>query len=169
MTPEIRLLAWSESDLDLLRRSNTPEMWRYLGGPESEQKVVERHQRYLPANWTGGGGMFRVELLPDREPVGHVGYWERQTDAEKVYEAAWLILPDFQGRGLATAAVAALLEHAGTRPGPRQLHAYPSVDNEPSNALCRKFGFTLVGPTDFEFPPGHRMRCNDWRFTLPSP
>jgi hypothetical protein len=26
--------------------------------------------------------------------------------------------------------------------------------------------FTLVGACDFEYPPGHVMRCNDWRFDL---
>lgn len=48
----------------------------------------------------------------------------------------------------------------------RFLHAYPSIDNPPSNALCRKLGFELMGEYDFEYPPGHQMRCNDWRFDL---
>jgi len=40
------------------------------------------------------------------------------------------------------------------------------VDNTPSNALCRRVGFTLVGTCDFEYPPGHAMRCHDWRLAL---
>jgi len=44
----------------------------------------------------------------------------------------------------------------------RSIHAYPGVDNGPSNAICRKAGFTLAGAHDFEYPPGHPMRCNDW-------
>ncbi|HZC69289.1 MAG TPA: GNAT family protein [Jatrophihabitans sp.] len=169
MPNQIRLVAWSDADLDLLRRVNTPEMWKYLGGPETEEKVLQRHQRYLPANWTGSGGMFRVELIPSAEPVGYVGYWERDEHGETVYETGWHVLPEFQGRGIATAAMRALLERAAAQPGPRAMHAYPSVDNEPSNALCRTLGFTLLGATDFEFPPGHRLRCNDWLFDLNSP
>ena len=48
------------------------------------------------------------------------------------------------------------------------MHAYPAVDNAPSNGLCRKLGFELLGPSDFEWPPGSGtlMRCNDWRFDL---
>jgi RimJ/RimL family protein N-acetyltransferase len=166
MPSDIRLVAWSDADLELLRRANTPEMWKHLGGPESDEKMLRRHQRYLPANWTGGGGMFRVELEPTHEPVGLVGYWERDENGETVYETGWHVLPEYQGRGIATAAVLALLERAATQPGPRRIHAYPSVENAPSNALCRRLGFTLLGATDFEFPPGHPMRCNDWAFDL---
>lgn len=46
--------------------------------------------------------------------------------------------------------------------------AYPRVDNESSNAVCRKAGFILLGARDFEYPPGHTMRCNDW-VLLPRP
>jgi RimJ/RimL family protein N-acetyltransferase len=48
----------------------------------------------------------------------------------------------------------------------RYLHAFPSVDNAPSNAICKKLGFELLGPCDFEYPPGHQLRCNDWRLDL---
>ena len=45
-------------------------------------------------------------------------------------------------------------------------HAYPSVDNGPSNAICRKLGFELLGAEEFEYPKGHWMRCNDWSLEL---
>ena len=54
----------------------------------------------------------------------------------------------------------------------RFLHAFPSVANAPSNAICRKVGFTLIEACHVEYPPGHVMRCNDWRLDLaqlPSP
>ena len=46
------------------------------------------------------------------------------------------------------------------------MHAFPAVDNPPSNALCRKLGFTLIEECEFEYPKGHFMRCNDWRLDL---
>jgi RimJ/RimL family protein N-acetyltransferase len=46
------------------------------------------------------------------------------------------------------------------------IHAFPSVENGPSNAICRKLGFTLQEEAEFEYPPGHFMRCNDWRLDL---
>ena len=50
----------------------------------------------------------------------------------------------------------------------RYLYAYPSIDNGPSNAICRKLGFEIVGVTEYEYPPdsGTIMRCNDWRLEL---
>lgn len=46
------------------------------------------------------------------------------------------------------------------------LHAFPSVDNPPSNAICRKLGFTLVEACEFEYPVGSFIQCNDWRLDL---
>jgi hypothetical protein len=43
---------------------------------------------------------------------------------------------------------------------------HASVDNPPSNAVCRKAGFELLGETEFEYPPGRLMRSNDWRIDL---
>jgi RimJ/RimL family protein N-acetyltransferase len=48
----------------------------------------------------------------------------------------------------------------------RYLHAFPGVENEPSNAICRKLGFELLEALEFEYPPGNSMRCNDWRLDL---
>jgi len=48
----------------------------------------------------------------------------------------------------------------------RSLHAYPSVDNGPSNGICPTLGFTLMGKCSFGYPPGHPLVCNDWRLDL---
>ena len=40
------------------------------------------------------------------------------------------------------------------------------VANAPSNAICRKVGFTPIEVCDVEYPPGHIVRCNDWRLDL---
>jgi hypothetical protein len=44
--------------------------------------------------------------------------------------------------------------------------AFPSIANAPSNAICRKLGFTLIEECEFEYPKGSFMRCNDWRLDL---
>jgi RimJ/RimL family protein N-acetyltransferase len=78
----------------------------------------------------------------------------------------WGVLPEFQGRGFASAAVKQAIQMARETGRRDSIHAFPSVDNGPSNAICRKAGFELLGETDFEYPKGHWMRCNDWRFRL---
>ncbi|BCL15912.1 GNAT family N-acetyltransferase [Micromonospora sagamiensis] len=162
----VRLEPWQEGDLDLLRRINTPEMKRHLGGPETEEKVLARHRKYVEFAGTGQGCMFRVVASPEGEAVGSIGYWERVWRGATVYELGWSILPAYQGRGLATAALVAAVAEARARRTHRHAHAFPSVDNGPSNAVCRKAGFTLLGETDFEFPPGRLMRSHDWRLDL---
>jgi RimJ/RimL family protein N-acetyltransferase len=76
------------------------------------------------------------------------------------------VLPEFQGQGVATQGAAAVLERARADGTHRFIHAFPSVGNGASNAVCRKLGFALQEEVDFEFPPGHFMRCNDWRLDL---
>ncbi|MFE0592246.1 GNAT family N-acetyltransferase [Micromonospora echinospora] len=162
----VRIEPWQEGDLDLLRRINAPEMKRYVGGPESEEKVLARHRRYVDFAGTGQGCMFRVVALPAGVAVGSIGYWERVWHGDTVYEMGWSILPAYQGRGLATAALGAAVAQARARRTHRYAHAFPSVDNAASNAVCRKAGFTLLGETEFEFPPGELMRSHDWRLDL---
>ena len=42
------------------------------------------------------------------------------------------------------------------------------MTNAPSNALCRKSGFALLGETDVEFA-GHPLHCNHWALELAAP
>jgi RimJ/RimL family protein N-acetyltransferase len=78
-----------------------------------------------------------------------------------LYEIGWMVLPGFQGRGIAGAATDARAQGDRDR-----IHAFPSVENAPSNAICRKLGFEPAGEIEFEYPPGNLMRCNDWRLDL---
>jgi RimJ/RimL family protein N-acetyltransferase len=154
---------WSKDDLGLLERLvGDPAMMTHLGGPESSEKIAERHARYLaPAD---GEAVFRI--VEQEQAVGWVGYWERTWRDEEVYEIGWSVLPAHQGRGIAGRATAQAIEHARAARRRQFVHAFPSVDNAPSNALCRKLGFTLLGESEFEYPPGRFMRCNDWRLDL---
>ncbi|AFH59814.1 GNAT family N-acetyltransferase [Paenibacillus caseinilyticus] len=169
MTPtEVRvgIEPWSDTDLDLLHHMNIPEMLDHLGGTEREEQLLSRHKRYLGLEEKGIGRMFRIVLLPEREAVGNIGYWERVWNEETVWEMGWGILPPYQGRGIATAAGAAAIAIAVEHPKVQVLHAFPSVDNPASNAICRKLGFSLAGECSFEYPPGTFMRCSDWRLDL---
>ncbi|MEU4541390.1 GNAT family N-acetyltransferase [Streptosporangium sp. NPDC023825] len=164
--PLVRLDPWAETDLDLLRRINAPEMTEHLGGPETEEKLLDRHRRYVDIAGKETGRMFAVVLLPELQRVGSIGYWERVWRDETVYETGWSVLPEFQGRGIAVAAALAVVARARAERRHRYVHAYPSVDHPASNAICRKAGFRFVAECDFEYPPGNAIRCNDWRVDL---
>jgi RimJ/RimL family protein N-acetyltransferase len=158
---------WAEGDLPLLERLlGDPEMTRHLGGPETREQLRSRHRRYLAMGEFDAGLMFVIVVGPERASAGSVGYWERAGEEEIVWEAGWSVLPEFQGMGLGTSGTALAIERARAESKHRYMHAYPSVDNTPSNAICRKLGFTLLGAFEFEYPPGNLIRCNDWRLDL---
>ncbi len=141
-------------------------MNEHLGGPETPDKIRERHERYRAMADTGEGRMFVIVVGPAAESAGSVGYREREWQGKPVWEMGWSVLPKFQGRGLATKGVAAAIERTRAERKHRFVHAFPSVDNLPSNAVCRKVGFTLLDEFEFEYPPGSFMRSNDWSFDL---
>ena len=161
----MRIEPWGEGDLPLLEALlGDPAMMEHLGGPESPEKIRERQARYEPAD----SGMFKIIEVAGGEGVGSVGYWPRGWRGDEINEIGWSVLPAFQGRGIARAATALTIERARARAeaGRRFLHAFPSVENLPSNALCRTLGFTLLGPCELEYPPGSVLAVNDWRLDL---
>ncbi|MFB7470907.1 GNAT family N-acetyltransferase [Kitasatospora sp. NPDC056184] len=162
----LRLEPWTDADLALLRLVNTPEMRAHVGGPEDEARTLVRHRRYLDFVPSGLGCMYRVVLEPEGVAVGTVGYAERGWRGGTVYEMGWNVLPPYQGRGIAAVAARAAVGAAARTGRHRYLHAFPSVGNPASNAVCRRAGFILLGETDFEFPPGRWMRSHDWRVDL---
>ena len=160
----IRLEPWSPGHLSLLEKLlGDPAMMAYLGGPESPEKIAERQTRYEQ-----DPRQLRIVDVQTGEGIGWVGYWEREWRNTDVYEIGWSVLPGFQGRGIASAATRGALEAARVDGDRRYVHAYPAVENGPSNGLCRKVGFELLGTHEFEWPKGSgtMMRCNDWRFDL---
>lgn len=159
----VALDPWSERDFWLLERCNAPEMTAHLGGPESPEKLRNRHRRYVESAFLG---QMYVIVTDDGDRAGLIGYWEHTEAADAVWETGWAILAEFQGRGLATAAVHEVAKVAAAAGRHSTLHAYPAVTNSASNALCRKAGFTLLGERDFEYPKDHWMRCNDWSLDL---
>jgi RimJ/RimL family protein N-acetyltransferase len=166
--PAVRLREWSEEDLPLLHQTmGHAAMTEHLGGPESAEQLAGRHERYLALAGSGKGHMLVIEIPTVSAPVGSVGYWEKAwPEGELVWEIGWAVIPAYQGQGIATRATAGAIERARAEERYRFMHAFPSVSNPPSNAICRKLGFTLLGAIDFEYPVGHPLRCNDWQLDL---
>lgn len=164
---DVALKPWSEENLPLLEKLlGDPEMMTHLGGPETPEQILRRHQRYLHLPEDGTDHMFKIVWGPNAEEAGNVGYWRKTWRDQSVYEIGWLVLPAYQGHGIATKAAAAVIEHACRQPKYQFMHAFPSVANPASNAICRKLGFTLVKECQVEYPPGHPMTVNDWRIDL---
>jgi len=151
---------WTSDDLWLLHETlGNPTMMEHLGGIESAEQIAQRHLRYIH-----DGDMFTV--WEHDTVVGSVGFWERTWRDAIAYEAGWMIVPQYAGRGLATQAAVSVISLARKERKRRFLHAFPNVENAASNAVCRNAGFTNLGECKFEYPKSHWMRCNDWRIDL---
>ena len=162
---DVLLRPWSVGDLPLLEKLlGDPEMMAYLGGPETPEQIARRHQRYLQLPETDH--MFKIISNTTSEPLGSIGYWDRTWQDKPIYETGWFILPAYQGHGIATKAGKAMIEHARRECKHQFIHAFPSVSNGASNAICRKLDFSLVEECEFEYPPGNFMQVNDWQFDL---
>lgn len=162
---EVRLEPWGPDDLALVEQlMGDPAMTEFLGGPESPGKLADRQRRYAEP----GSGMFKIVHAETGEGIGSVGFWQREWRGQTVYETGWSVIPAFQGRGIAVEATRQAIDVARSNGGHRYMHAFPKVQNAASNAICRKLGFELLGEDDLEYPPGHPIRCNDWRLDLRS-
>lgn len=164
---EVQLLPWSDVDLPLIQKlMGDPQVMAHLGGLETPEQIQRRHKRYVLLTEAGVDQMFRIAQGPNAEPVGQIGYWKKNWRDQLVYEMGWMILPAYQGHGIATKAGEAVIELLRQEPRFRYIHAFPSVSNPASNAICRKLGFSLLEECQFEYPPGHFMMVNDWQLDL---
>ncbi|MDA4136809.1 MAG: GNAT family N-acetyltransferase [Thaumarchaeota archaeon] len=167
----VSIRPYGEGDLWILERTmGDPAQTTYLNGPETAEKIEKRHRKYLALSADSHAGcMFTVLAGSDSAPAGNVGYWESEWKGQKGWEVGWLVIPEFQGRGVATAATKLVIESLARLQGYRFVFAFPSVDNRPSNAVCRKLGFALIGDVISEYPPdsGRSLHVNVWKLALP--
>ncbi len=166
---EVSIRPYAEGDLWVLERTlGDPTQMVHLNGPEAQERLQERHKRFLAMSADPRAGcMYTITMGPKSVVAGNVGYWETEWDGQKGWEVGWFVLPEFQGKGIATTATKMLASHVANL-SRRFLFAYPSVNNSPSNAICRKLGFTLIGETESEYPPksGSLLHVNIWRLDL---
>jgi RimJ/RimL family protein N-acetyltransferase len=166
---EVSIRPYAEGDMWVLERTlGDPSQMVHLNGAESPGMLRKRHEKFLALSSDPSAGcMFTITIGSENAPAGSVGYWETEWDGQEGWETGWFVLPEFQGKGIATTATRMLMDHVA-KLSRRFLFAYPSVNNGPSNSICRKLGFTLVEETESEYPPksGRRLRVNVWRLDL---
>jgi len=140
-----------------------PVVMSELGGPVPREEIPALHRRRVDG--VANDPWWFVIVTQHDESAGEIGIWETEHDGSVVHETGWMLLAAFHGRGLATAALGLLLDRARAEPRFEQLHAFPGVSNPASNALCRKFGFELLGEEDGGYRDA-KLRVNHWVLTL---
>lgn len=157
----MELRVYSEGDLGLtVALECDPEVMRELGGPVSREGAEAAHRRRV-ANVENDPWWFAI--VPDEggPPAGAIGIWKSEWEGEPVDEVGWMVLPPFQGRGIASEALGLLIGRARAQRRSERIHAFPGVTNAPSNALCRKYGFVHLGESEVKFRD-RPLRVNHW-------
>lgn len=140
-----------------------PAMMAELGGPLPREGMEAKVRRDVQGAEAGTDWIKMI--VPDAaEPevvAGTVALWPHGADAERISEIGWMVLPEFQGRGLGERAVRMLLEPARDDGRWGLVHAFPATANAPSNGMCRALGFRFLGEEDVPFA-GRVLRTNHW-------
>ena len=170
MADPIELVPYETGDLELTVALETdPVVMRELGGPTPRAELDKVHDRRVRSEEFGDLWL-TIVLRGGTEPkrIGQIGVFNSAPAGEPVHEVGWSILPDYHGRGLGSRALAMLIARLRGDGDREWIHAYPSVGNAPSNALCEKLGFELAGQASFPYR-GTELRCNHWRLRLRKP
>lgn len=161
----MELITYSDADMALTEALECdPLVMGELGGPQPRAEVPKIHRRRLDSNTNGD---WWLKIVPDAggPAVGTIGIWKSTWEDEEIHEAGWMLLPAYQGRGLASMALGLLLARARSEPRIEAVHAFPGASNAASNALCRKFGFSLLETSEVDYS-GRKLTCNHWRLVL---
>lgn len=152
------------ADVDAyVRMRCDPVMMAELGGPLPREGMEDKVARDVRA--AAAGSEWIKMIVPDEAApgvvAGNVVLWSHDEGGEPVSEIGWMVLPEFQGRGLAKRAVRMLLELARDDGRWGLVHAFPATSNDPSNGICRSLGFRLAGEQDVTFVD-RVLRSNHW-------
>lgn len=139
-----------------------PVMMADLGGPLPPEGIEDKVRRDVAA--ASAGTSWIKMIIPDDDAAqvaGSVALWRHDAGTGMISEIGWMVLPDFQRRGLGKHAVQTLLEAARVDGRWGLVHAFPAVTNAASNGICRSVGFRLAGQQDVTFA-GQVLRTNHW-------
>lgn len=162
----MKLEMMTAADVELrLRMETDPAMMAELGGPRPPEAIERAHARSLAM--AAEGRCWPLKVIPDGSDsaAGTVAVFESAHAGETIYEMGWMLLPEFQNRGIMGQAVRAVLDRARAERKFGSIHAFPAVTNGPSNRICAKNDFVRLEECDFPFA-GRILRCRHWRIDL---
>jgi len=156
--PAVRLREVAESDLPIFfEQQLDPEAIRmaaFTAADPADRAAFDRHWARILADAT----IVNRTVEADGAVAGHVACFVEDGRREVTY---WLGRA-FWGRGVATRALAALLDLIAERP----LHARAAKDNPASLRVLERCGFAIVGE-DRGFANGRGAEAEEWLLALP--
>ena len=137
---------------DLLVFHADPEVVRFVPWEVMDRKAVvafvEKRIGLVRADEDGAWVVYAIELRDEDGAGTVVGevLLKREDAARGIAELGYAVSAHVQGRGIASEAVAAMLELGRTAFGVREVHAIVDERNAASIRLLERFGFVHDGP-----------------------
>jgi RimJ/RimL family protein N-acetyltransferase len=135
-TERLRLLPPSADCFDVYQRFYTDEAAsKMYGGPINEEQVWARLKADLGSWYLLGFGVWVIQLKSDNSLVGTCGFWQGKGWPR---ELTWWVMPEGRGKGIATEASKAALQHAYREFKWELVETYMNDDNGAARALVEK-------------------------------
>lgn len=139
-TERLTLRMFRESDTDAYAEMvGDAEVMRYLGGHAMSRQEAWRNMAMILGHWhLRGYGFWAVEERASGEMVGRVGCW--YPEGWPQLEVGWALRRAFWGRGYATEAARASIEHAFGELGQTRVVSLINPENANSIRVAERLG-----------------------------
>jgi ribosomal-protein-alanine N-acetyltransferase len=162
-TERLLLRRWRDSDREPFAALNAdPEVMRHFPAPLSRADSDAMVERIRASFEEHGYGLYAVERRDEGDFIGFVGLAQLTYDAHftPAVEIGWRLARHAWGRGYATEAARAVVDHAFGPLGLAELVSVTAPINEPSWRVMERIGMTRDPAEDFHHPrvePGHPL------------
>ncbi len=150
-TGRLHLRPMTSDDVpDLLEVFGDAEAMRFYPAPFDEARMrawVDWNRRSYE---TQGHGLWALVQRSTGEVIGDCGLVSQEVDGSPEIEVGYHVRRDLWGKGLATEAALACLEHGFTRFGFRRFVSLIHPQNAPSRRVAAKIGMTLRRETEWK-------------------
>lgn len=163
-TARLVLRRWRDADRDPFAALNAdPRVTEHFRSPLDRARSDELVDRIEAGFDRYGFGLWAVEVAGTGEFVGFTGLAVPSFDPPwgRSVEVGWRLAFHAWGKGYATEAATAALDHGFDVVGLPSVVSFTARSNERSQAVMRRLGMTYDPADDFGhpgLPPGHRLR-----------
>jgi ribosomal-protein-alanine N-acetyltransferase len=146
-TPRLRLRKIDLQDQEAffeLRSSKT--VMKYIDRPlaRTKQDVIQLIEGMVDLIDTNEGLTWTISLIDDPKMIGTVHLWKISRENHRA-ELGYLIHPDFQGRGMMSETLKAVIQYGFSDLKLHSIEANVNPDNLPSIRLLERNGFVREG------------------------
>ncbi|MCL6708202.1 GNAT family N-acetyltransferase [Pseudomonas sp. R2.Fl] len=155
-TERLLIRNWRDDDRDLFREINRdPKVMEFFPWRRSREEADILMDRLRTMIGETGLGFYALEEKESGEPVGFCGIGPASIAPvmpEETIEIGWRLATRYWGKGYATEAARAVLEHAFADRKLDAVLSFAVAENTRSTAVMRRIGLRRLAILDFDHP-----------------